>query len=131
MTCKATVFACVKCGAWAQQRQKLKLREQCTWPTVKDWESSRTCAKALAPEAVGTADRCKSALSSRREHRGLRPERVVTKVARPAPGGQYEFEQRMAMLQERMRAEEQAAKQGKEDANTMLGNSGIMANATT
>eukprot|EP00959_Pyramimonas_sp_CCMP1952_P014524 307801-Pyramimonas_sp.AAC.1 len=45
------------------------------------------------PQAVGTADRCKSTPANPRAS-WTSPERVVTKVARPVPDGPYEFEQR-------------------------------------
>ena len=131
MTCKATVFVCIKCGAWAQQRRKLKLREVCTWPTPKGLEVLSNLRKGIGPHKK-LARHIDASLPLRPEaHCSRKPERMVTRVARPVPDGPYDFEQRMARLHERIREKEMARQQKEDDDNTILGHSAIMASISS
>ena len=103
------VFVCTKCGAWAQQRRRHKLRSPCIRPTPKGLEILRNLRKGVGPHrklqrSIDCAIPADRVAPTRRV-----PRRETTSVsARPDPASSYQYESRLAALQERVRQRELA-----------------------
>ena len=125
----ASVFVCVGCGAWAQQRRRQKLRARCREPTTKGLEVLANLRKGVGPHKTLARHIDNTTPLHRLARRPAAAERKVTRVnvadAEAANPATHEYEERMTALMERIRAKELSRKQAAEDANTILGHTQV------
>ena len=118
-----TVFVCVGCGAWAQQRRKLKLRSACVAPTTKGAEVLQNLRQGVGPHRKLAKHIDATVQLKRLVREEAKPVRVTTSIQRADPEGPYTFEVRMAALHERIKHKERERSQALDERNTLLGQS--------
>eukprot|EP00959_Pyramimonas_sp_CCMP1952_P416233 8720817-Pyramimonas_sp.AAC.1 len=87
-----TVFVCVGCGAWAQQRRKLKLRSQCVAPTSKGAEVLYNLRHGVGPHRKLAKFIDATVQLKRLVREEVKPVQVKTTIKRADPEGPYTFE---------------------------------------
>jgi hypothetical protein len=117
-----TVFVCVGCGAWAQQRRRQKLRRQCKPPTRQGVEVLTNLRRGLGPHKTLARHMDMTTPLHRMMLKARPPLRSKTCVTRPVamaePAG---YEHKMAAIVERIKAKEKVKRDQDDDNNTILG----------
>ncbi|CAK0906506.1 unnamed protein product, partial [Prorocentrum cordatum] len=116
-----TVFVCVRCGAWAQQRRREKLRATCTQPTIKAREVVANFCRGLGPHKT-LAKHIVTLVPMTVVHRRQAPvPKEKTTIVTPVATEEYSYENRMAALVGHIRAKEKRDPEEEQDHNTILG----------
>ncbi|CAK0813291.1 unnamed protein product, partial [Prorocentrum cordatum] len=121
-----TVFACVGCGAWAQQRRRQKLRRQCKPPTRQGIEVLTNLRRGLGPHKTLARHMDLTIPLCKLMPMTLPPLVSKTCVSRPVALAEVTgYEHKMAAMMERIKAKEKAKREQDDDNNTILGRTHI------
>ncbi|CAK0890144.1 unnamed protein product [Prorocentrum cordatum] len=120
------VFACVGCGAWAQQRRKLKLRSACVAPTAKGAEVLHNLRQGVGPHKKLAKFIDATVQLKRIAREEANPVTVTTSIKRADPEGPYIFEVRMAALHERIKQKKLERQRREDERNGILGRSSFV-----